>query len=130
MIVDASAILAIVKREPEHERFLTALASADQPTMSVVNHFEVAIKVDRYPDPVWVRRTAELIKKARIELAPVTVEHAAIARQAYRDFGRGSGHPAKLNLGDCFAYALATATGKPLLFKGDDFIHTDVRPAV
>jgi len=67
-----------------------------------------------------------LIREARIVIEPVTEEQARIAREAYRDFGKGSGHPAKLNFGDCFAYALAKALGESLLFKGHDFLHTDV----
>jgi ribonuclease VapC len=71
-----------------------------------------------------------LVREAEIVIEPVTEEQAHIARQAYRDYGRGSGHPARLNFGDCFAYALARATGEPLLFKGDDFRHTDIASAV
>jgi ribonuclease VapC len=70
-----------------------------------------------------------LIKEAQIIIEPVTELQARIARDAYRDFGKGSGHTAKLNFGDCFAYALAKSTGEPLLFKGDEFAHTDIRPA-
>jgi ribonuclease VapC len=69
------------------------------------------------------------MREAAVSIEPVTTAQARIARDAYRDFGRGSGHPAQLNFGDCFAYALATETGEPLLFKGDDFGHTDVLPA-
>ncbi|MFE9578319.1 type II toxin-antitoxin system VapC family toxin [Nocardia sp. NPDC006044] len=130
MIVDASALLAIIKKEPERASFIDALDAAESRSMSVVNHFEVAIKVDRDPDPIIARRLAELIDDGDIELAPVSLEQAVIARAAYRDFGKGSGHKAQLNLGDCFAYALATVTKKPLLYKGNDFVHTDIRSAV
>jgi len=75
-------------------------------------------------------RFDEFFKEANISVEPVTLEQARLAREAYRDFGKGSGHPAKLNFGDCFAYALAKATGEPLLFKGDDFIHTDISSAL
>jgi ribonuclease VapC len=71
----------------------------------------------------------EAIEEARIVIAPVTVEQAKIARQAYHDYGKGSGHPANLNFGDCFSYALARDKREPLLYKGDDFVHTDIRPA-
>src|SRR6266516_5796332 len=74
-------------------------------------------------------RFDDLIKEAQIIIEAVTEPQARIAREAYRDFGKGSSHPAKLNFGDCFAYALAKFTGEPLLFKGDDFAHTDIRPA-
>ncbi|MFJ4652169.1 type II toxin-antitoxin system VapC family toxin [Nocardia sp. NPDC088792] len=130
MIVDASAVIAILQREPERPAFLEAITSAEQPMMSVVNHLEVAIKVDRNPDPIVARRADDLIKRLRIDLQPVTAEQAAIARAAYRDFGKGSGHRAQLNFGDCFAYALAITTDKPLLYKGNDFIHTDIRSAL
>ncbi|MCW4355926.1 type II toxin-antitoxin system VapC family toxin [Hoyosella sp. YIM 151337] len=126
MIVDASALLAILKNEPERAAFVRALASADRLRMSVVNYLEVAIKIDRQPDPVVTRRFNELVDALGLELVAVTVEHAGVAREAYRDFGKGSGHPAQLNFGDCFAYALAISAGEPLLFKGDDFTHTDV----
>jgi ribonuclease VapC len=69
------------------------------------------------------------MKEAQIIIEPVTEAQARIAREAYRDFGKGSGHPARLNFGDCFAYALAKVTGEALLFKGDDFAHTDIKPA-
>ncbi|WP_069164205.1 type II toxin-antitoxin system VapC family toxin [Nocardia altamirensis] len=130
MIVDASAVLAILQREPERVAFVDALDSAKSRKMSVVNHFEVAIKVDRSPDPIITRKFAELIEDSDIEVVPISLEQAVIAREAYRDFGKGSGHKAQLNLGDCFAYALATVTKKPLLYKGNDFVHTDIRSAV
>ncbi|PXX68792.1 ribonuclease VapC [Nocardia tenerifensis] len=130
MIVDASALLAILQQEPERGSFIDALDAAKSRSMSVINHFEVAIRVDRSADPVIARRFEELMEEGDIELAPVSLEQAAIARAAYRDFGKGSGHKAQLNLGDCFAYALATVTKKPLLYKGNDFVHTDIRSAV
>ena len=128
MIVDSSALLAIVKNEPERADFLAAL-SHGQVSMSVVNHVETAVVTDRQADPVLGRRFDALVDALRIDVAPVTVEQGVLARAAYRDFGRGSGHPARLNFGDCFAYALAIATDRPLLFKGDDFGHTEVRRA-
>ena len=83
--------------------------------------------IDGSKDPVASRRFDELIEAAQIAIEPVTEAQARIARQAYRDFGKTSGHPAKLNFGDCFSYALAKAKGEPLLFKGDDFSRTDVK---
>jgi ribonuclease VapC len=129
VIVDTSAVVAILYLEPEAPVFRRAFERAATRRMSAANFVEAAIVVDRARDPVASRRFDDLVREANLEIAPVTAEQARIAREAYRDFGRGSGHPAALNFGDCFAYALAKATGEPLLFKGDDFTHTDVRSA-
>ena len=94
--------------------------------ISAANYLEAAIVVDANRNPLLSRRLDDLIVQKEILAEPVTLEQAKIARAAYRDFGRGSGHPAQLNFGDCFAYALAKSTREPLLFKGDDFSHTDV----
>jgi len=88
------------------------------------------VVIDGKRDPVRSARLDELLSRSDVEIVDVTAEQAHIARAAYRDFGRGSGHPARLNFGDCFSYALARATGEPLLFKGDDFVHTDLTPGV
>ena len=85
--------------------------------------------MDSLRDPIVSRRFDDLIQRGRIAVEPVTEGQARIARQAYRDFGKGSGHPAQLNFGDCFAYALARQTGQPLLYKGDDFSRTDLEAA-
>jgi ribonuclease VapC len=129
VIVDSSALVAIIRAEPDAPRYAAALASAARPAMSAVNFVAAAVVVDSARDPVASRRFDELVKVADIDVVAVTAEHAMLARQAYRDFGRGSGSPAGLNFGDCFAYALATARREPLLFKGADFIHTDVAAA-
>lgn len=97
--------------------------------MSAANYVEVGIVVDAQRNPVASRRVDDAIAQARIQIVPVTEAQARIARDAYRDFGKGSGHPARLNYGDCFAYALAKEAGEPLLFKGNDFSKTDVEPA-
>ena len=97
--------------------------------VSAANFVEAARVIDGSRDPIASRRFDEFVKEASISVEPVTLEQARLAREAYRDF-KGSGHPAKLNFGDCFAYALAKATGEPLLFKGDDFIHTDISSAL
>uniref|UniRef100_UPI0019D06230 type II toxin-antitoxin system VapC family toxin n=1 Tax=Candidatus Protofrankia californiensis TaxID=1839754 RepID=UPI0019D06230 len=91
-----------------------------------VNYVKAAVVVDSARDPVASRRFDELVRVADVEVVAVTVEHATLARQAYRDFGRGIGSPARLNFGDCFAYALVAQRREPLLFKGEDFIHTDL----
>ena len=94
--------------------------------MSSANYLEVAIVIDANRNPLLSRRLDDLLLQTEIAVEPVTREQADIARAAYRDFGKGSGHPAALNFGDCFAYALAKSMREPLLFKGDDFSHTDV----
>ncbi len=129
MIVDTSALIAILRDEPEAERFTRLVADADRILLSAAGYVEAGAVVDRADDPTVARRLDRLIEIAGIELEPVTAHQAEIARAAYRDFGRGSGHPARLKLGDCFAYALASETGEPLLFKGDDFGETDVASA-
>jgi ribonuclease VapC len=130
MIVDTSAIVAILRDEPEARSFADAIAGADSRRVSAVNFVEAAAVIDAGRNPVTSRRFDDFFKEAQFIVEPVTVEQARIAREAYRDFGKGSGHPAKLNFGDCFAYALARATGEPILFKGDDFRHTDLAPAI
>ena len=94
--------------------------------MSAVNFVEFAVVIDASRDPIATRRFDDLIREANISIEAVTEIQAQTARNAYRDFGKGSGHPARLNFGDCFAYALAKASGEPLLFKGSDFTHTDI----
>ncbi len=127
MIVDTSAIVAILRAEPDAEDYIDALAHAAAPKMSAATYVEAAVVVDANRDPVLSGRFDDLV--ADIEVVPMTRELAHIARRAYRDFGKGSGHPARLNLGDCFSYALARGSGEPLLYKGDDFGHTDVASA-
>ena len=123
MIVDSSAIVAIVWVEPEAEQFVSAIVNNGGATMSAGNYLETSIVIDRDRDPALSARLDTTLNKLAIEIAPVTEAQARLARQAYRDFGKGSGHPAKLNFGDCFASALATEHGEPLLYKGDDFAH-------
>lgn len=130
MIVDTSALIAVLAHEPERATFTQAIVQAESARISAANYLETAIVVDGRADPVLSRRLDELIDALGIGITDVSDEHARIARSAYRDYGRGSGHPARLNFGDCFAYALASATKQPLLFKGEDFIHTDVRTAL
>lgn len=130
MIVDSSAIVAVLHGEDDAERFIDVLATAGTARMSAATYLEAAVVVDSNRDPVLSRRFDDLMSAVPIAVEPVTRDHAEMARQAYRDFGRGSGHPARLNFGDCFSYALARATGEPLLFKGNDFSHTDATPAL
>ena len=130
MIVDASALIAILRDEPEASACARAIEAASRRRISAANFVEAAIVIDAGHDPIASRRFDDLLGAAQLEIEPVTEAQARIAREAYRDFGRGSGHPARLNFGDCFAYALARVTGEPLLFKGDDFTHTDVTPGL
>jgi ribonuclease VapC len=123
MIVDTSALIAILRDDPEARAFAIAIADSDQRRISAANYLEAAIVIDGSHDPIASRRFDDLLREAAIAIEPVTEEQAKVAREAYRDFGRGSGHAAQLNFGDCFAYALAMTTGEPLLFKGDDFLH-------
>ncbi len=130
MILDTSAIIAILRDEPEAARFAKAIEEASHRRISAVNYVEGAAVIDGSRDPVASRRYDDLLREARVMIEPVTEAQARIAREAYRDFGKGSGHPAKLNFGDCFAYALARDVAEPLLYKGEDFLHTDVAPAL
>ena len=130
MIVDTSAITAVLRDESDALRFARALAKKSEPRkLSAANFLEACIVIDGSRDAIISRRLDDLIVKAGVSIEPVTEDQARIARAAYRDFGKGSGHPAGLNFGDCFAYALAQATGEPLLFKGEDFNETDIIPA-
>ena len=130
MIVDTSAIIAILRDESDALRFARALAKKSEPRqLSAAKFLEACIVIDGSRDAIISRRLDDLIVKAGVSIEPVTEDQARIARAAYRDFGKGSGHPAGLNFGDCFAYALAKATGEPLLFKGEDFNKTDITPA-
>jgi ribonuclease VapC len=126
LIVDTSAIVAILRYEPDAESFAHAIAGAKIRRVSAVNYVEAAAVIDGSRDPVASRKFDELILDASFSIEEVTREQARIAREAYKDFGKGSGHPAQLNFGDCFAYALAKAMREPILFKGQDFKKTDL----
>lgn len=127
MIVDASAVTTILRAEPEAPAMARALDREDSFRISVVNYVEAAIVIDSGRDPIASRRFDDFCRETPLIIEPVTVEQGRVAREAYRDFGKGR-HRAGLNLGDCFAYALARVTGEPLLFKGGDFGYTDIQP--
>lgn len=128
MIVDSSATLAVIQGEADAAACAELLIQ-ENCRMSVANWLEASIVVDNRS--VSTQRDFEdLLNTAGIALEPVTAEQAQVAREAYRRYGRGSGHPAKLNFGDCFAYALAVTTGERLLFVGEDFSATDILPAI
>lgn len=130
MIVDTSALIAILRAESDAADFAEAIEAATSRRMSAANYLEAAVVMDSARDPIVSRRFDELCTAADIRIEPVTEAQARTAREAYRDFGRRSGHPAGLNFGDCFAYALAKDTREPLLYKGKDFIHTDLASAL
>lgn len=123
-------MVAMVRREAGFLDLVDTLVASRGGTISAANALEAAIVVDSYQDPVVSRDLDRIRRVLDIPIAPVTATHVDLARQAYRDYGKGSGHPAQLNFGDCFAYALAAETGEPLLFVGDDFRHTDIEPAL
>lgn len=129
MIVDTSAIVAILAGEPEREEFLTLLTGTSRVLMSAGNWIELSAVVTRSMRKDHALKLDGLFEDLAISIVPVTVVQAEIGHRAYRKYGRGTDHPAYLNFGDCFAYALAKDTGEPLLFKGDDFSHTDIIPA-
>ena len=125
MIVDTSALLAILFGEPEADEFIN-LINGFEAKLSAANYVEAGAVIDRAGDPVASRELDDLLTLGEVRIEPVTEDQARIARQAYRDFGKGSGHPAQLNFGDCFSYALAKAADEALLYKGNDFDHTDL----
>jgi ribonuclease VapC len=129
MIVDTSAVMAVIEGEDGSADVEHALAGASTASMSTATAVELTSVLMRYGRVEVHREVDRLLDAWGIRLAPLDAAQARIAQQAYRDYGRGSGHPARLNLGDCFSYALATASGEPLLFVGDDFSRTDI-PAV
>ena len=129
MIVDTSAVMAILRKEPEAASFNETLTLAERPAMSAATLVEVMLVAEGRGGPAASIEAEALIAEAGIEIVPFTPAHAALAVEGWRQWGKGR-HPAALNLGDCFAYALAKARGEPLLFKGQDFAQTDVRPAV
>jgi len=125
MIVDTSALIAILREESDAAELSVAIEAAEIRRISAATYVEAAVVTDGNRDPVLCRRFESFLQEALIHVEPFTLEQARIAREAYRDFGKGR-HRAGLNFGDCFAYALAKKKGEPLLFKGDDFRKTDV----
>ena len=129
MIVDASAILAIALVEPEATRMLDAITRATRPRIPAPTWFEAAMVIDRRGDPEADRLFRLIAEKVRLEICPMTSAHAQEARRAWGAYGRAR-HRARLNFGDCMVYAVAKVDGERLLFKGDDFVHTDIEPAL
>ncbi|RUU18686.1 type II toxin-antitoxin system VapC family toxin [Mesorhizobium sp. M7A.T.Ca.TU.009.01.3.2] len=130
MVIDTSAILAILKQEPDAPVIAQRLSGNQLMFMSAATLMECGtVVVGRY----GAAGTAELrglLERLKVTIVALTAEHAQAGIEAYALYGRGTGHPAKLNMGDCFSYALARTRNLPLLFKGNDFIHTDIEPAL
>lgn len=125
MVIDTSAILAILQSEPEQEIFVQAINSTDSRIMSAVSFVEASLVTMSRRGNEGVRNLDLFIAKASIEIRSIDVQQAHIARKAFREFGKGR-HPANLNFGECFSYALAQSLGEPLLFKGHEFAKTDI----
>lgn len=129
MIVDSSVVLAVVLGEPGFESFVEAIAAAPACRISAASFVEASVIAESRIGDQGVRQCDSFFRSSSMMIEPVTEEQALLARQAYSDYGKGH-HPAGLNFGDCFSYALSKATGEPLLFKGDDFLKTDIQPAL
>jgi ribonuclease VapC len=125
MVLDTSALLAVLFREPEAEPIARAIASDPRRLASAFTVLETGIVVEARKGEVGGRELDLLLHQIGLECVPLTESHAEVARDAWRKFGRGR-HPANLNIGDCCAYALARVSGESLLFRGDDFAKTDV----
>ena len=126
MIVDTSAIVAVLREEPSAEVYARLIATAPDARISAGTYVELGIVIDGARNPVMSGTVDRFLEESRIVIEPLTASQARIARTAYQHFGKGSGHQARLNMGDCFAYALARDLGEPLLFKGVDFALTDI----
>lgn len=130
MIIDTSAVVAILNGEPAAASFARAIQDAPERRMSAATYLELAAVVERTRDPIASRLLDDFLARMSIEIMSVTLSQAQIARRAYWDYGKGSGHKAGLNFGDCFSYALARERHEALLFKGEDFVHTDIVAAL
>ena len=130
MIVDTSAIIAILKAEDDAAVYAQAIATAEARTTIRGYYLECGMVLDAQRDPIISRGLDDLLQEAGLVVQPVTERQARLARQAYADFGKGSGHPAGLNFGDCLSYALALDLREPLLWKGNDFGYTGVQSAL
>jgi ribonuclease VapC len=129
VIVDSSAVLAILLQEPEKDAFAAAIQTAEICRLSAATFFEVSIVIESQTGDAGVNRLQEFVRRAEIVIEPFTADQAYRAGRAWSEYGKGR-HKAALNFGDCFSYALAKSLDEPLLFKGDDFSMTDIEPAI
>ncbi len=129
MVVDTSALLAIFLAEPERKQFLEVITQGDTRYISAANVLETGIVLEARRGEAAGREFDLFLRQAKLEVVPVDSDQIEIARLAWRKYGKGR-HAAGLNFGDCFTYALAKAMGEPILFKGEDFTHTDLSPAI
>lgn len=129
MVIDTSALLAVLQNEPERHTFNQAIESADTRSLSAASFVELSMIIESRYGPEGIRDLDLFLSRARIDLVPLDTDQAYLARQAFRQYGKGR-HPAALNFGDCFAYALAKNLAEPLLFKGNDFSQTDLTTAI
>ena len=129
MVIDTSAVVAILRQESGAEGLLRRLTAAGSRRISAANLLETAIVLEAKSGERGGEQLDLFLTRAQIEVEPVTAEHVRIARKAWRRYGKGTGHAARLNFGDCFSYALAHSLGEELLYKGADFTHTDVAHA-
>jgi ribonuclease VapC len=128
MVIDSSAIIAILNGEPDAPLLTAVIANTPVRLMSAASWLESALVIEARYGEAGGRKLDQLLQRAQIKIEPVSIEQAEAARLAFRRYGKGR-HPAGLNFGDCFAYALAKVLGEPLLFKGNDFSQTDIEPA-
>ena len=130
MIIDSSALVAIVRAEPESQRLMDHLLQSSSRRISAANLLETYLVIDGKQTPTLSAKLDTIITALRFVAVPVDRAQVEIAREAFRQSGKGSGHGARLNLGDCFAYALARSRNEPLLFIGNDFAQTDITAAL
>jgi ribonuclease VapC len=130
VIIDSSAVLAILFAEEDAHNYARAIEAAETCRISAANWLETAIRVDLGGAPIASNAFDDFVREAGVIVEAVTAGQAQVARRAYSAYGKGTGHPAGLNFGDCFAYALAKETREPLLFKGKDFSRTDIEAAI
>jgi len=126
MVIDTSALVAVFLEEPERQRFLDAIFEAESRRISAANVLETGIVLEAKRGEAAGRELDLFLHRTAVEVVPVDAEQVEVARLAWRKYGKGR-HPAALNFGDCFAYALAKTLGEPLLAKGNDFAQTDLR---